>query len=199
MRHPLIIASSNQGKIDEFAQLLRPCPFNVLSASSIGGMPPVEENGSSFLENAIIKAEALHARAPEHHWVLADDSGLSVEALNGAPGVRSARFAGQEASDTENCVKLLAVLNKQASGCRTAKFECALCLIDDCGGQSYYTGSCRGHIAMKAQGTNGFGYDPLFIPDGYTTTFGVLDKEIKTKISHRAQACQNFAASFASL
>ena len=76
MRHPLIIASSNQGKIDEFAQLLRPCPFNVLSASSIGGMPPVEENGSSFLENAIIKAEALHARAPEHHWVLADDSGL---------------------------------------------------------------------------------------------------------------------------
>ena len=84
MQHPLIIASSNRGKIKEFAQLLQASPFNILSAKTIGGMPVVDENGSSFLENAIVKAQAVHAKAQEGNWVLADDSGLSVEALNGA-------------------------------------------------------------------------------------------------------------------
>jgi XTP/dITP diphosphohydrolase len=196
MQYPLIIASSNQGKIKEFAQLLQKSPFDILSAKSIGGMPAVNETGSSFLENAIIKAQAVHAKAPEGHWVLADDSGLSVEALNGAPGVYSARYAGEHASDTDNCAKLLAALAKDSTANRRAQFECALCLIDDYGRLSYYTGVCAGQIATEAQGTHGFGYDPLFIPDGYTTTFGVLDKQIKAKISHRAQACEHFVASF---
>lgn len=196
MQHPLIIASSNQGKIKEFAQLLQKTPFNILSANSIGGMPSVDETGSSFLENAIIKAQALQALAPEGHWVLADDSGLSVDSLNGAPGVRSARYAGEQASDADNCAKLLTALSQNPSANRQAHFECALCLIDDRGRHSYFTGACTGQIAVEAQGTHGFGYDPLFIPDGYTTTFGVLDKQIKAKISHRAQACEHFTASF---
>lgn len=197
MQHPLIIASSNQGKIKEFAQLLQKTPFNILSANTIGGMPAVDENGSSFLENAIIKAQAAHAQAPEGNWVLADDSGLSVEALNGAPGVHSARYAGQHASDSDNCAKLLAALAKDTTANRKAQFECALCLIDDRGRLSYYSGVCTGRIHTTVEGTQGFGYDPLFIPDGYTTTLGVLDKQIKAKISHRAQACEHLVASFA--
>lgn len=196
MQHPLIIASSNQGKITEFTQLLQKSPFKIGSANSIGGMPSVDENGCTFLENAIIKAQALRALAPKGHWVLADDSGLSVAALNGAPGVRSARYAGEQASDAANCTKLLAALANETSTNRKAQFECALCLIDDHGRHSYYTGVCTGTIANEAQGTQGFGYDPLFIPDGYTATFGVLDKQIKAKISHRAQACEHFTASF---
>ena len=196
MRHPLIIASSNQGKIKEFAQLLQASPFNILSAKTIGGMPVVDEIGSSFLENAIIKAQAVHAKAPEGNWVLADDSGLSVEALQGAPGVHSARYAGEHASDNDNCAKLLAALAKDTTANRRAQFECALCLIDDRGRLSYYSGVCTGHISTTVEGTQGFGYDPLFIPDGYSTTFGVLDKQIKAKISHRAQACEHLVASF---
>lgn len=192
----LLIATNNSGKIKEFAQLLHATPFKVLSANSIGGMPEVEETGLSFLENAVIKAKALHAKAPNGYWVLADDSGLSVDALNGAPGVYSARYAGEQSNDSANCEKLLQSLNATLSANRHAQFECALCLIDDCGRLSYFSGLCQGQIATEPEGSHGFGYDPLFIPEGYTTSFGVLDPSIKAKISHRAQACAHFTASF---
>ena len=192
----LIIATGNPHKVNEFEQLLKGLPFEVLSAETCGGMPEVDETGATFAENAHLKASALRAIAPQDAWALADDSGLEVDALNGAPGVYSARYAGAQASDHDNIEKLLKALVDVPTEDRTARFKCVLCIIDPEGSVSYHEGSCEGRIAMQASGADGFGYDPVFIPEGYGKSFAELGNRVKSKLSHRARAVQAFNLAF---
>ncbi len=187
---PLIIATGNLHKVNEFEQLLKGLPFTVRSAESCGGMPEVDETGTTFAENSHLKASALRALAPSGAWVLADDSGLEVDALNGAPGVYSARYAGAQASDRDNLNKLLSALKDMPVEARTARFKCVLCIINPQGRIVYHEGSCEGRIATKASGADGFGYDPIFIPDGYQQSFAELGSAVKSKLSHRARAVE---------
>ncbi|MGB0745308.1 MAG: RdgB/HAM1 family non-canonical purine NTP pyrophosphatase [Opitutales bacterium] len=186
----LIIATGNVHKTEEFAQLLLGSDFDVQSASACGGMPDVDETGQTFAENAQLKAEALHKLAPKGSWVLADDSGLEVDALGGAPGIYSARYAGVSVADGENVEKLLAALVEVPDEARVARFRCVLCLVSPDGGVEYYSGSCEGRITRAPSGTSGFGYDPVFVPEGYQKSFAELGDAIKAELSHRAKAVQ---------
>ncbi|MGJ8650840.1 MAG: RdgB/HAM1 family non-canonical purine NTP pyrophosphatase [Opitutaceae bacterium] len=197
--YKLIIATGNAHKVEEFEQLLSGINFEVCSAKVCGGMPEVDENGDSFVANAQIKAEALRAIAPEGAWVMADDSGLEVDALDGAPGVYSARYAGSDATDEANVVKLLDALRDVPEERRTARFRCVLCVIDEFGLISHYDGSCEGTIAKRSKGDSGFGYDPIFIPAGHNQTFGQLGDSVKAQLSHRAKAAQWLKATLAEL
>lgn len=191
-RKPLVIATGNLHKVQEFQQLLASSPFEALSAKTCGGMPYVDESGATFAENARLKAEALCKLAPKGVWVLADDSGLEVDVLNGEPGVRSARYAGADASDRDNIAKLLKALNGIPVEARKARFRCVLCVMDEQGAIAYYEGSCEGHIADCVSGNDGFGYDPVFIPEGYQKSFAALGSRVKSQMSHRARAVQAF-------
>lgn len=192
MRTPtLILATGNLHKVEEFAKLFEDCDVTVVSANTCGGMPLVDEDGSTFAENAQIKANALHSVMPnDGAWVVADDSGLEVDGLNGAPGIYSARYAGTGAKDSDNLAKLLKALNDMPADLRRARFRCVLCVIDNKGSTAFYEGSCEGHIATEIYGEGGFGYDPVFIPDGYSQSFAQLGSELKNRISHRARAVQ---------
>lgn len=187
-QHPLIIATGNVHKVEEFKVLLTGSIFNVVSAQTCGGMPTVDESGSTFAANAQLKAAALRVQAPANAWVLADDSGLEVDALNGAPGIYSARYAGAEASDPDNIEKLLHALKNLPQAARSARFRCALCVIDHSGDIRHYDACCEGRIDTKQHGNQGFGYDPIFIPNGYSQSFAQLGDSIKSQLSHRAKA-----------
>ena len=189
-QHPLIIATGNAHKVEEFQILLDGLNFDVQSAKACGGMPEVDENGSTFAANAQLKAEALRAQVPAGAWVLADDSGLEVDALDGAPGIYSARYAGLDASDGDNVVKLLEALKNVPRSQRTARFRCVLCVIDHEGYMTHYDGTCEGRIDTNVQGDGGFGYDPIFIPEGYSESFAQLGDSVKSQLSHRAKAVQ---------
>ena len=183
----LLIATSNAGKIREFQSLLAALPLRLRSLSEFPAAAEIDETGASFAENATLKAKA-HAEQTKL-WTLADDSGLEVEALGGAPGVLSARYAGKDASDAERVARLLSELSRAGDRRRTARFVCAIAVADAKGSLvNVSLGVCEGRIADAPRGTNGFGYDPVFIPDGYTQTFGELPPEIKQDISHRARA-----------
>jgi XTP/dITP diphosphohydrolase len=188
--HSLIIATGNAHKIEEFELLLEGLQFDVMSAKVCGGMPDVDENGSTFAANAQIKADALRKLAPADAWVMADDSGLEVDALDGAPGIFSARYAGLNASDEANVVKLLEALKDVPKAKRTARFRCVLCVIDHEGYITHYDGCCEGRIDTQMQGEGGFGYDPIFIPKGYSQSFSQLGDEVKSQLSHRAKAVE---------
>ena len=189
-QHALIIATGNAHKVEEFELLLKGLDFEVQSAKACGGMPEVDENGGTFAANAQIKAEALRAQAPAGAWVMADDSGLEVDALDGAPGIYSARYAGAEASDQDNVVKLLEALKDLPKAKRTARFRCVLCVIDHEGHITHYDGCCEGRIDTEVHGDGGFGYDPIFIPDGYSESFAQLGDSVKSQLSHRAKAVE---------
>ena len=189
-KHALIIATGNAHKVEEFELLLKGLDFDVVSAKSYGGMPEVDENGSTFAANAQLKAEALRAQAPADAWVMADDSGLEVDALDGAPGIYSARYAGVDASDGDNVVKLLDAIRDVPKEARTARFRCVLCVIDHEGYITHYDGSCEGRIDTEVHGDGGFGYDPIFIPDGYSESFAQLGDSVKSQLSHRAKAVE---------
>ena len=186
----LIVATGNAHKVTEFDRLLEGCGFELCSASVCGGMPDVVEDGDSFAANARIKAIALRALAPPEAWVVSDDSGLEVDALEGAPGIFSARYAGQDATDRANLEKLLVELADLPSTQRSARFRCVLCLIDPHGEEHFFEGECKGCIAMEPSGTEGFGYDPVFIPAGHSESFGELGDSVKSRLSHRAAAVQ---------
>ena len=193
----IIIATGNAHKVLELEQLLSDLNLRVDSARVAGGMPEVEETGKTFEANAKLKADALRALAPKEFYVLADDSGLEVDFLNGAPGVYSARYAGLGASDETNLNKLLTSLRGVEPPKRTARFRCVLCLLTPDGATNYFDGSCEGAIAEAPRGSQGFGYDPVFIPQGYEESFGELGEAVKSHLSHRAQAVQalrNFLA-----
>ena len=183
----LLIATKNAGKIKELEKLLAELPFRLRSLNGITNVIEPEETGATFAENAVLKARSYALQTGLS--ALADDSGLEVEALHGAPGVFSARYAGEGATDAEKIEKLLKEINETQNVNRRARFVCAMA-IADAEGEIQFTaeGVCDGKIALTASGANGFGYDPIFIPDGFSETFGELSGDIKQQISHRARA-----------
>jgi XTP/dITP diphosphohydrolase len=191
----LVIASKNRGKIKEIQRLLSDFPVRIRSLEDFPDITGVEETGKTFTENAELKARS-YARQT-NCWALADDSGLEVLALNDEPGIYSARFAGINATDKENNIKLLDALKSTPENKRQARFICVMIVSDEKGRiKCFSEGICNGRIAFQPRGKNGFGYDPLFIPDGYDNTFGELSEEIKEKISHRSKALKNLTHFF---
>ncbi|MBS0663532.1 MAG: RdgB/HAM1 family non-canonical purine NTP pyrophosphatase [Verrucomicrobia bacterium] len=186
----LHLASANAHKVAEFSALAEEAglPVEIVSARAVGGMPPVVEDTGTFAGNAAKKARALHARLPEGSWVLADDSGLSVAALGGQPGVESAYYAGPQGDGAANLRKLVRAMHGVPAGKRSAHFTCVLVLIDGRGHELVFEGRCDGHLRDDPVGGGGFGYDPLFVPNGYTQTFAELSEAEKNGISHRGRA-----------
>jgi len=184
----LIFASNNKGKIAEVQTLVN-SNLKILSLLEAGITEPIEEPFDTFRENAWAKADYVHRQTGLPCF--ADDSGLVVPALNGAPGVYSARYAGEPADDTANNRKLLAAI--EAMDAPEAYYQAVICYIGD-GSIHYFEGRCYGHLVHIPRGTGGFGYDPLFVPNGYTDTFGELAQDIKNKISHRGEAMRSFIA-----
>lgn len=184
--HHLLIATRNAHKTAEFARILGG-EFSVTDLRSLADHPEVEETGGTFAENAALKA--LAASRKTGGLVVADDSGLEVEALGGAPGIYSARYAGAHASDRENVAKLLAELAKVGAGAEPgARFVCALALARHGELLAQFEGAVEGRITTSMQGSDGFGYDPVFVPEGYEQTFAQLGADVKNHISHRARA-----------
>ena len=186
----VIIASNNEGKIKEFKAMLSPLGYEPVSMREAGITAEIIEDGETFSENAHIKAEAIYAIAKMP--VIADDSGLCIEFLGGAPGVYSARYAGEHATDAERNAKVLDEMHGVDLPLRAAKFVCALYFIRDDEHEICVTGECEGFIGEEPIGDNGFGYDPIFMIDE-DTSMAMLDDEEKNKISHRARALQKLA------
>ncbi len=182
----IIAATSNSHKIQEIQAILAPQQIRVLSADILGGMPEVLEEGLTFTTNASLKA--LAAARAWNRIVLADDSGLEVAALGGAPGVHSARYAGEDAGDAQNLSKLLREMNAILD--RRARFVCVIALAGPQGLLGLAEGEVRGEIARAPSGGGGFGYDPVFIPVGYRESFAALSQAVKNSLSHRARALQ---------
>ena len=180
----IVLATRNPGKIAEIKALLPGA--RIRPAASFPGCPEPEETGRTFEENALIKAQAV-ARYTGR-TALADDSGLEVDALDGAPGVRSARYAGTDATDRDNLLRLLDALDGVPDADRTARFRCVMAVAAPDGRTWTEEGVCQGRILREPRGESGFGYDPLFVPAGYENTFGELDATVKNRISHRAKA-----------
>ena len=180
----LVIATGNPGKTAEIRDLLRGFPINIKSLIDFGPLPPVVEDGATFDENAYKKASFISKILGLP--ALADDSGLVVEALGGAPGVYSARYAGETATDTQRYTKLLEEMQGHTN--RQAAFECVISLAVPTGAALTYEGSCEGLIAANPSGNGGFGYDPVFYYPPLKKTFGELSREEKSRISHRGKA-----------
>lgn len=183
----IILSSSNKHKIDEIRKILEDLDVLVISKDDLGlSNFEVIEDGDTLEENAIKKAKALSEKVDG--IILADDTGLFVDYLNGEPGVRSARFAGENASYLDNNIKLLKKLEGIPLEKRTAKFKTVIAIVFEDKSIKTVLGECSGKIALKPSGESGFGYDPLFIVDDYNKTFAELGEEIKNRISHRANA-----------
>lgn len=180
----LVIATRNTHKLDEIKAIFNFHGLEVFSAFDFPEIPDVVEDADSFEGNA--KKKAVEIARATGCWSLADDSGLEVDALNGEPGVYSARYAGEPCSYENNNEKLLKELAGKDN--RTARFRTVIALSDPEGNVKTVNGACEGSILLELKGTNGFGYDPLFVPQGYSETFAELDSSIKNKISHRANA-----------
>lgn len=191
MKHKkLVVSTGNEHKLGEIRKILKDLPIEVLSKNDVGlGSLDVVEDGSTLEENSIKKAKALAEKID--YMVLADDSGLFVDALNGEPGVYSSRYSGEEGNSKKNIEKLLNKLKDVPYERRTAKFMAVMALITEDKELIVVKGECGGTIGFEPKGNNGFGYDPIFIPDGCTKTFAELDASIKNKISHRARALEN--------
>jgi XTP/dITP diphosphohydrolase len=182
----LLVATGNQGKFLEIKELLRDTVANLFSLEDFPEIPPVEEDGATFAENAVKKAQ-IAAQATGKP-VIADDSGLEVVSLGGRPGVYSARFAGEGAGDSENNAKLLRELADLPNGEGTAAFQCVVALCFPDGSCRTFSGELKGVILKEPRGTGGFGYDPLFMVPEYGRTLAELPLEVKNAISHRGKA-----------
>ena len=196
----LLIATTNAGKFAEVKAFFDALPLEILSLKDLGRWPEVVEDGASFEANALKKAKTL-ARF-SGLVTLADDSGLEVDALDGAPGIYSARYAGEEGDDRKNNEKLLAAMKEVPEDKRGARFVCALALCaPDANGQQewVFRASCEGRIAFALKGQNGFGYDPLFFCPPFGKTFGEIDRETKATVSHRGKALRKLAQALPSL
>jgi XTP/dITP diphosphohydrolase len=193
----LYLASGNPHKAAEFQAMadalgssrgsgaLR---LEVASASDLGGMPPVEEDTGTFVGNARKKASALYPLVPPDGWAMADDSGLCVEALHGAPGVESAYYAGPQGDSAANLAKLVQAMRAVPDPGRQAEFVCLLYLLGPGGEEKSFLGRCPGRLALEPRGKGGFGYDPLFIPDGFERSLAEVPADVKNRISHRGRA-----------
>lgn len=184
----LVIASRNEKKKQELLQIIQGLDLEVVTLNEFPDAPEVEEDGLTFQENAIKKAREI-ARFTGC-LTLADDSGLEVDALGGRPGVFSARFAGEPSDDERNNQKLLDMLQGIPAQERTARFRCVIAIASPDGRVETTEGTCDGRIGFFPRGQGGFGYDPLFIPDGFKQTFAELSSEVKNRISHRGKALQ---------
>lgn len=182
----LVLATNNQGKVKELAVMLQPLGFQVVPIGEYPDFQEVEEDGETFIANAVKKARAAAEFTGE--LVLADDSGLEVDALDGAPGVYSARFAGEPESDAANNRKLLALLEGVPPEKRTGRFRCVIAIAEPTGQVHTAEGFCEGYILEELKGEGGFGYDPLFYIPQYKQTFAEIDIKNKNAISHRGQA-----------
>ncbi len=182
----IVIASKNGGKIKEILNFLHGIDAEFLTISDFPDMPAIEEDGRTFEENAMKKAKAVFEYTKL--TTIADDSGLEVNYLSGEPGVHSARFAGDNATDRENNEKLLGLLKDIPMDDRKARFKCVIVLYNSLYSNLFFEGKCSGYIIDEPKGELGFGYDPLFVPEGYTKSFGELDLVTKNKISHRGKA-----------
>lgn len=187
----LVVASHNKGKVREIFDLLAPYGITVKGAGELG-LPEPEETGTTFAENAILKARAAALAAKT--YALADDSGLAVAALDGSPGIYSARWAGEARDFTLAMAKVARLLTELNKTDRSAKFVCSLALSDPHGKVEVFEGEVHGHLEFPPRGTNGFGYDPIFVANGMKETFGEIDPKLKHSISHRATAFKKFAA-----
>ena len=185
----LVVGTRNKGKIIELRELFGELPVTLAGLDEFGVSDDVEETGTTFLENAVIKAQA-YAKATGVPTI-ADDSGLQVDALDGAPGVFSARYAGEQTSFPEKISRLLSEVKATGTSKRSAAFVCSMA-VADARGEIIITadGVCHGMLADGPRGTGGFGYDPIFIPEGYQETFGELSALTKREISHRARAAK---------
>ncbi len=183
----IIVATGNRGKLKEIRQICADLPLIFSSlADHWSPIPDIPETAHTFEENARIKARWVFQR--KGIWTLGDDSGLEVDALDGAPGVRSARFAGERATDLQNCDLLLQKLQSVPENRRAARFRCVMVLLGPNGKEYVSEGTCEGKIGFGMQGYEGFGYDPLFIPEGYDKSFAQLSPNQKHAISHRGKA-----------
>ena len=188
---PLLVSTRNPHKVREIRTILG-VPFDVSDLSILPTMPEVEETGTTFEENAELKAVA--ASQLFEGWVIADDSGLEVDALGGSPGVYSARYAKEAASDSENNALLLENLARVPEQERQARFRCAIVLARAGRKLAAFSGVVEGVIALSPRGAKGFGYDPLFTPNGFSQTFGELPVTTKNRLSHRARALNELRA-----
>ena len=184
----IILASNNKNKLREIREILEPAGFEVVSQAEAGADIEVEENGKTFAENAFLKAKAVYEMTGLP--VLADDSGLEIEALDGAPGVFSARYA----PEGQRKAKVLAEMKDVPDEKRTADFACCICYIDEKGAEHYFEGKCFGKIGYENRGTNGFGYDPIFMYGD--KSFAEISAEEKNKLSHRALALKKLKEYF---
>lgn len=180
----IILATKNKGKVKEVEKILNTVDIELLSLLDLKNVPAIIEDGSTFGENAKIKAKIIYDKF--HVPTIGEDSGISVEQLNGAPGIHSARYSGENSTDLKNNLKLIDKLKNFPSP-HKAKYTCAAVYFD---GKEFKStsGEMKGEVIEEMRGTNGFGYDPLFIADGYSLTNGQLDPDEKNKISHRYKA-----------
>jgi XTP/dITP diphosphohydrolase len=190
----IVLATANTHKVIEFQRILNELlpDLELVAASQFPGVPEIEETGSTFAENALIKARAINefTNLP----ALADDSGLVVEALNGAPGIFSARYAGINADDKANVMKLLNEIKGLDQSLLSAKFECSIALVDKSQDlELLVEGQMPGQVIKEVRGENGFGYDPIFVPQGLTKTSSELSDSEKDKISHRGIALRKIS------
>lgn len=183
----IIAATKNKGKIKEIEKIFGDLGIDVITADEAGIDVDVEETGASFLENSLIKARAISMFCDD--IVLADDSGLCVDALGGRPGVHSARYAGENATDEEKIQKLLDELGHEEN--RSAKFVTSVAVIFPDGKEITAMGEVEGHILYEPQGTNGFGYDPIFFCDELHKSFAIANSDEKNSVSHRSRALKN--------
>ncbi|MCF8074665.1 MAG: XTP/dITP diphosphatase [Desulfotignum sp.] len=189
MKQILVLASTNPGKTREIRDLLKEFPLDIKNLTDFGPIPPVVEDGATFDDNAYKKA-AFTARVLGYP-AMADDSGLCVEALDGAPGVKSARYAGDHATDADNVARLLTDLAPHDN--RKAAFECVISIAVPTGAALTYEGRCEGIITREPAGDNGFGYDPLFFFPTFGKTFAQVPMEQKAQVSHRGMALTQVA------
>jgi XTP/dITP diphosphohydrolase len=185
----IYLASGNAHKLHELQSALDQAGLSVKVSGPdpIGGMPEVEETESTFEGNSLLKAHGLKEVGPRDGWFLADDSGIEIDALDGRPGVISARYAGLECDDEKNNDKVLEEMKDVPEPDRTCRFRCVLALVGE-GIEETFSGACEGKLLFERQGTGGFGYDPLFLPDESESTFAEISLDEKAKISHRARA-----------
>lgn len=185
----LLVATGNSHKTEEICAILGD-GYDVDDLKAYPHLPSVEETGVNFLENATLKAVEISKQVKG--FILSDDSGLEVDALGGEPGVYSSRYAGEDGNDAANNAKLLKAL--QGVECRKARFRCVMVVARDGEVLMHCDGAVEGRIINAHQGEGGFGYDPLFIPDGYEHTFAELGEEVKNSMSHRSRAMKNVVA-----
>ncbi|MBL64889.1 MAG: non-canonical purine NTP pyrophosphatase, RdgB/HAM1 family [Puniceicoccaceae bacterium] len=185
----IYLASGNAHKVHELQTALDQAGLavQVLGPDKIGGMPEVEETGTTFEANALLKAHGLQEMAGKDFWFLADDSGIEIDALNGRPGVISARYAGEPCDDEANNDKVLEEMREVSERERSCRFRCVLALVGK-DLEEIFAGSCEGVLLQKRRGSGGFGYDPLFLPNESASTFAEISLDEKAKISHRARA-----------